>query len=69
MVKSYEHPAVGTVRGIDMPYRFSETEPRRLLSPPRLGEHTVEVLRTMAGLSDGEIDQLLHAKVIWTHAA
>jgi crotonobetainyl-CoA:carnitine CoA-transferase CaiB-like acyl-CoA transferase len=69
MVKTYEHPVAGTVRGIDMPYRFSETPPRRLLPPPALGEHTVEILRTVAGLSDGEIDDLLQAKVVETRAA
>lgn len=67
MVKTYEHPAVGPVRGIDMPYRFSGAPPRQLLPPPVLGQHTVEILRTVAGLSEAEIDGLLQAKVV--HAA
>jgi crotonobetainyl-CoA:carnitine CoA-transferase CaiB-like acyl-CoA transferase len=56
--KVMEHPTEGTLRTTDIPTTFSETpgEIRRL--PPRLGEHSVEVLLE-AGLSRGEIDAML----------
>jgi crotonobetainyl-CoA:carnitine CoA-transferase CaiB-like acyl-CoA transferase len=56
--KIVEHPTEGTLRTTDIPTTYSETpgEIRRL--PPRMGEHSVEVLRE-AGFSQQEIDGLL----------
>jgi crotonobetainyl-CoA:carnitine CoA-transferase CaiB-like acyl-CoA transferase len=53
-----EHPTEGRLRMTRFPYTFSETpaDVRRL--QPRLGEHSVEVLRE-AGLAQAEIDALL----------
>ena len=53
-----DHPTEGRLRLPGIPVRFSETpgEQRRL--PPRLGEHSLEVLRE-AGLSETEIQALL----------
>jgi len=56
--KVVEHPSEGTLRMPDIPTTYSRTpgEVRRL--QPRLGEHSVEVLRE-AGFSRREIDGLL----------
>jgi crotonobetainyl-CoA:carnitine CoA-transferase CaiB-like acyl-CoA transferase len=53
-----DHPTEGRLRVPGIPVHFSETpgELRRL--PPRLGEHSLEVLRE-AGLSEAEIRSLL----------
>jgi crotonobetainyl-CoA:carnitine CoA-transferase CaiB-like acyl-CoA transferase len=64
MVKTYEDPRVGTVRAIDMPYRFSAAPPRVLSPPPALGQHTREILAGLAGLSPREIDALLDAGAV-----
>jgi crotonobetainyl-CoA:carnitine CoA-transferase CaiB-like acyl-CoA transferase len=56
--KQYEHPTEGTIRLPDLPTRFSETPGSVRRLPPRLGEHSVEVLRA-TGLSDDEIDEML----------
>ena len=56
-----DHPTEGRLRMTRFPYTFSETpaDVRRL--QPRLGEHSVEVLRE-AGLGQAEIDALLAAR-------
>ncbi|HEV8441737.1 MAG TPA: CoA transferase [Methylomirabilota bacterium] len=60
--KVVEHPSEGTLRMPDIPPRFSKTpaEIRRL--PPRLGEHSVEVLGE-AGFSASDIDRMLASGV------
>ncbi len=45
-----EHPTAGTVRSLGNPVRLADTPPTYRLPPPRLGEHTDEVL---AGLGYG----------------
>ena len=56
--KIVEHPTEGTLRTTDIPTSYSETpgEIRRL--PPRMGEHSVEVLGE-AGFTPPEIDAML----------
>ncbi len=56
--KIVEHPSEGTLRMPDIPTTYSRTpgEIRRL--PPRLGEHSVEVLGE-AGFGGDEIDAML----------
>ena len=56
--KIVEHPTEGTLRMPDIPASFSRTpgEIRRL--QPRLGEHSVQVLRE-AGLGEAEIQAML----------
>jgi crotonobetainyl-CoA:carnitine CoA-transferase CaiB-like acyl-CoA transferase len=55
-----DHPTEGRLRMTRFPVNFSETpaDVRRL--PPRLGEHSVEILKE-AGLGDDEIDAMLAA--------
>ncbi|HYC46994.1 MAG TPA: CoA transferase [Burkholderiales bacterium] len=57
-----EHPTEGTIVSMAVPSRWSESEPDTPRPAPRLGEHSVEVLRE-AGYSDAEIDALLEAGV------
>lgn len=43
--RRYEHPSEGLVVTTEIPQRFSGTPARIRLAPPRLGEHTEQVLR------------------------
>lgn len=63
MVPTLEHPKIGKIRlagnpiktpGLDEMYKF----------PPRLGEHTAEVLQGLLKLSDQDIERLAAEKVI-----
>ena len=53
-----EHPSEGTLRTMAVPTRWSESPPEVRRLAPRLGEHSVEVLRE-AGYPQGAIDALL----------
>ncbi len=53
-----EHPTEGTLRLPGVPTGFSDSPGGVRLPPPRLGEHTADVLRE-AGLSGAEIDGLI----------
>ncbi|MBS38038.1 MAG: CoA transferase [Thiotrichales bacterium] len=57
-----EHPTEGALRLPGIPVDFSESPGEVRLPPPRLGEHTAEVLGE-AGLSETEIGDLLNSGV------
>jgi formyl-CoA transferase len=64
MIVQYEHPTVGTVRGLGMPIQFSQT-PNEIARPaPLIGEHTAEILREFGGYSDSEIRRLREQGVV-----
>jgi len=56
--KVVEHPSEGTLRMPDIPPRFSKTPPEIRRLQPRLGEHSVEILRE-AGFTQSAIDAML----------
>ena len=64
MVVELEHPTAGKVRSIFSPLRFEDRDPTDNIPPPLLGEHTDEVLRTLAGMAPDEIEKLRAAGVI-----
>jgi crotonobetainyl-CoA:carnitine CoA-transferase CaiB-like acyl-CoA transferase len=56
--KHADHPSQGEITFTDMPVRFSETAASAERLQPRLGEHSLEVLRE-AGLAENEIKALI----------
>jgi crotonobetainyl-CoA:carnitine CoA-transferase CaiB-like acyl-CoA transferase len=60
----YDHPSEGRVRTTAVPIRLSASPGHHLRRvPPRLGEHTVEVLRE-AGIDSKRIDALLRSGAV-----
>ncbi len=60
---TYEHPDAGALRAVSPGPRFSETPAKMWRMPPRLGEHTEEVLRE-ADIDRAQIEELRVAKVL-----
>ncbi len=57
IVMEMHHPMVGRIRTVGIPVKMSETPGSLRLPPPRLGEHTREVLEEI-GFSAEEIEAL-----------
>jgi crotonobetainyl-CoA:carnitine CoA-transferase CaiB-like acyl-CoA transferase len=58
-----EHPEAGTLRYVRYPGHLSETPAALYRHPPRLGEHSKDILRE-AGYSDTEIEDFLQSAVV-----
>jgi formyl-CoA transferase len=58
MVVEVEHRDLGTVRSVGNPVKLEDMPASYRLAPPRLGEHTREVLRELE-FSDDEVESLL----------
>jgi crotonobetainyl-CoA:carnitine CoA-transferase CaiB-like acyl-CoA transferase len=57
------HPSAGTVPLVACPIRLSETPVSYDAAPPLLGQHTREVLASVAGLSGEQIDALVRGGI------
>jgi formyl-CoA transferase len=64
MIQEIEHATQGTIRLLGPVAKFSRTPARIDQPPPTLGQHTGEVLRTLLGYTDAEIDELRRADTI-----
>ncbi len=64
MVAEMPHASAGTVKAIKNAVHLSDTPLESYQAPPRLGEHTREVLTGLLGYTAGEYDALLRDKVV-----
>ena len=64
MVEMVEHPTVGALKMLGIPFKFSDTKPSVRRAPPTLGQHTDEILATELGLDADAIARLRRDKVI-----
>lgn len=55
MVVEMEHDQCGTIKMVNTPVKYSESEPRIRSPPPTLGQHTNEVLRDVLGFEQDKI--------------
>lgn len=62
-VVTVEHPTAGAVETLALPVNFHGTPAQYRKPPPRLGEHSVEVLREF-GFSDSEVQALLAGEAV-----
>lgn len=58
------HPDVGWLPNVSPPIRMDASPLRDPLPPPKLGEHTQDILKNTLGLTEDEIKQLHSAQVI-----
>jgi succinate---hydroxymethylglutarate CoA-transferase len=64
MVETVEHPAIGALKLLGIPFKFSDTACGVQCAPPTLGQHTDEILAQELGLDAGAIAQLRRDKVV-----
>lgn len=63
MLLEMDHPVEGRIPQLGFPIKFSDTPGRLRTSPPLLGEHNDEVLRSL-GYADGDIEELRRKSAI-----
>jgi crotonobetainyl-CoA:carnitine CoA-transferase CaiB-like acyl-CoA transferase len=63
MITTYEHPTIGTVRGLGIPVKFSETPGAVRRPAPLRGEHTADLLKEFGGYTDDEIATFVESGV------
>lgn len=63
MVVEVAHPFGGEFRTVGFPLKLHGTPASLRYGPPRLGQHTQEVLR-LAGYSDAEVSDLVDRRVV-----
>lgn len=64
MLRSMEHPTVGTIPQIANPLKLSGTPIQYTTPPPTLGQHTDSVLQSLLNLSEEKIQELKAQQVI-----
>jgi len=64
MIAEMPHASAGIVKNIKSPMHLSETPLDHYKAPPKLGEHTREVLTGLLGYSAGEVEALAKDETI-----
>jgi succinate---hydroxymethylglutarate CoA-transferase len=64
MIETVEHPAIGALKMLGIPFKFSETACSVRRAPPTLGQHNDEILAGELGLDEKAIAELRRDKVI-----
>lgn len=64
MIETVEHPTIGALKMLGIPFKFSDTQCSVQRPPPTLGQHTDEILQAELGLDAAKIAQLRQDKVI-----
>jgi glutaryl-CoA transferase len=64
MIETIEHPTIGALKMLGIPFKFSDTACSVRRAPPTLGQHTDQILGAELGLDAKSIARLRQDKVI-----
>src|SRR5262249_60336186 len=64
MIAEMPHASAGIVKNIKSPMHLSATPLDGYKAPPRLGEHTAEILTGLLGYSKSEVEELAKSETI-----
>jgi succinate--hydroxymethylglutarate CoA-transferase len=64
LVKEIDHPVAGKMKVVGPPVKYSYSENAIRRSPPTLGQHTSEILKSVLNYSEETIEKLKLDKVI-----
>ncbi len=64
MIIDVKHPDAGTFKVVNTPFKFSRTPYKAEHAAPDLGEHTQDILASLLGMTQEEIDELKKSRVI-----
>jgi succinate--hydroxymethylglutarate CoA-transferase len=63
MVKEVDHPTCGPIKLVNTPVKFSESTPGIRSAPPTLGQHSIEVLKSL-GYSEQQVEEFKASGVV-----
>ncbi|XP_066582880.1 succinate--hydroxymethylglutarate CoA-transferase [Prorops nasuta] len=64
LVKEIDQPGIGKIKVVGPAVKYSYARNEIRLPPPKLGEHTMEVLTRVLNYSDSKINDLVNSKII-----
>lgn len=59
MIVEVSHPTIGKAKVVNTPIKLSRTPASVERGCPHLGEHTREILASLLGMTEGEIEDLV----------
>jgi succinate--hydroxymethylglutarate CoA-transferase len=63
MVEEVDHPTCGPIKLVNTPVKFSESTPGIRSAPPTLGQHSIEVLKSL-GYSEQQVEEFKASGVV-----
>lgn len=64
MVTEVDHPSCGPMKLVSPPVKYSSSETSIKTPPPTLGQHTDEVLKSLLGMDQEQINELRSKGVV-----
>lgn len=64
MLQIIDHPKIGKLKMIGIPFKFMNSQPKKMKPPPMLGEHTDEILHSILDYDDAKIARMRQENVV-----